>query len=46
MQNVLYVQVTLQGSCFLCDGLLLDLYINTCLYSLVNSGREGWRASN
>ena len=29
MENVLYVHVTLQSSCFLCDDLLLALHINT-----------------
>ena len=43
VENVLYVHMTLQSTCFLHDDLLLALHINTSLYSLVNSGREGWK---
>ena len=43
VENVLYVHMTLQSSCFLRDDLLLALNNNTSLYSLVNSGREDWK---
>lgn len=43
VENVLYVHMTLQSSCFIRDDLLLALHINTSLYSQQwKRGLENW----